>query len=241
MKFESYYSSSKHNLYTVTAASGKRLLIECGATWKQIEKALDFKLDNVVGCLLSHEHRDHSKSAENVLMNTIDVYSSEGTFEALCIPRGHRRVKVLRDKERTVINATFSIFPFAVNHDAAESFGFVIHEIGAGEDLLFVTDTSHIKQKFGLAFDIIAICCSYDGEWLAKRESSGDINSELAKRLLNSHMEKEVTKSYIRECCCLDRCTEIHLLHMSGDNIEKEEVRAEFEKDFMVKTLIAGS
>ena len=105
---------------------------------------------------------------------------------------------------------------------------------------LFVTDTSHIKQRFGIAFDILAICCGYDGAVLAKRQETGDINEALAIRLLTSHMERNVTKGYIAECCCLDKCTEIHLLHMSGGNISQEATRQEFEDEFLRTTHIAG-
>ena len=118
--------------------------------------------------------------------------------------------------------------------------GYVVHDRSSNEDLLFVTDTSHIKQRFGLAFSIIAICCGYDGAVLAERQASGDINEALAKRLLTSHMERNVTKRYIAECCCLDKCTEIHLLHMSGGNISQEATRKEFEDEFMRTTYIAG-
>ena len=238
MKFESFYSSSRANLYCVTAANGKRLLIECGCTWKKLQKALNHDLSDIVGCLLTHEHKDHSKCVEDVLENGIDVYASAGTFDALGVV--HRKALRIYDMERFTIDDMFMIFPFPVNHDANEPLGFIVVEKGSLESLLFVTDTSHIKQKFGLAFSIIALCCNYDGDLLRKREEAGEINTEFAKRLLTSHMERGVTKKYIADSCNLSKCTEIHLLHMSGDNIAQEAVRAEFEKEFIVKTHIAG-
>lgn len=56
MRFESFYSSSTGNLYCVTAANGKRLLIECGVTWRKLIKALSYDLTNIEACLISHEH-----------------------------------------------------------------------------------------------------------------------------------------------------------------------------------------
>lgn len=238
MRFVSHYSSSKANLYEVIASNGKRLLIECGCTWKKLLKAIDHDLSNIAGCLLTHEHRDHSKAVENVLEAGIDVYSSAGTFEALDITY-KRHMNIIRDRESFLMDG-FGAMPFEVQHDAAEPMGYVIYDFSDHEHLLFVTDTMMIKQRFALEFSIIALCCSYDAAVLHKHEADGDINTELAKRLLTSHMEKEVTKSYLRDCCNLGKCTEIHLLHMSGDNIEKERVRAEIEKEFFVKTLIAG-
>ena len=241
MKFESYYSSSRGNLYCVTAANGKRLLIDPGVPWKKMLKALNHNLSNIAGCLISHEHADHSKAVEDVMENGIDVYASEGTFKAIEPSLHlHRKAFVIRTLNGTNIESEFRIFPFAVQHDAIEPLGFVIQERPDKDILLFVTDTSHVKQKFGLAFSIVALCCNYDGDVLAKREETGDINTELAKRLLASHMEWHETKRYVKEFCCLDKCTEIHLLHMSGDNLDKEAVRAEFEREFFTKTFIAG-
>lgn len=220
----------------MTAANGKKLLIECGCTWKRLIKALDYKLDNVVGCLLTHEHKDHSKCVEKVMENGIDVYTGALTFDALGVV--DRRAHVIEELKGIIIADEFRIFPFAVEHDAVEVFGYIVQS--GGDSLLFVTDTSHIKPRFALQFGIIAICCNYDGETLHALEESGKVNTELAKRLLTSHMEWHETKRYIKEFCNLDKCTEIHLLHMSQSNIDGEKVRAEFERDFMTKTLIAG-
>ena len=241
MRFESFYSSSMGNLYCVTAANGKRLLIECGCTWKKLQKALGSDLSNIVGALCSHEHKDHSKCVGDVLTAGIDVYASKGTFDAIEESLHlHRKAFAIEELKGTNITDTFRVFPFSVNHDAAEPLGFIVQEIAWNEYLLFVTDTSHIKQRFGIAFSIIALCCNYDGDLLRKREEAGEINTEFAKRLLTSHMERGVTKKYIADSCNLSKCTEIHLLHMSGDNIAQEAVRAEFENEFIVKTHIAG-
>ncbi|MHC4324091.1 MAG: MBL fold metallo-hydrolase [Planctomycetota bacterium] len=237
MRFNSYFSSSKANLYEVIASSGKRLLIECGCTWKQLLKAIDHDLSNIAGCIISHSHNDHSKAIEDVMDNGIDVYSSEDTFNAIEESLHlHRRARVIRALERFYVGSEFIVMPFAVEHDVP-CMGFVVH--ADHESLLFITDTMMIKQRFGCAFNIIAICCSYDGETIRDLVEAEKINETYAKRLISSHMEKNTTKSYIKDCCNLDKCTEIHLLHMSGSNIDKEKVRAELEKEFFIKTLIA--
>ena len=179
----------------------------------------------------------------------IDVYASEGTFKAIdeLLPL-HRRAKVIRGKERFLIAKTFEVLPFVlINlegelcHDAAEPMGFKIIDVTDGEEMLFVTDARSIVPKFGVEYSIVAICCSYNLAILRQREADGTIDPSLAKRLLVSHMSVETTKAYLRDCCCLDKCTEIFLLHMSKSNIDQERTRAEFEKLFFCKTFICNS
>jgi phosphoribosyl 1,2-cyclic phosphodiesterase len=48
-------SSSKGNSYVLRSDTGT-LLIECGVPFKQIQKAVNFDISNIQGCLISHEH-----------------------------------------------------------------------------------------------------------------------------------------------------------------------------------------
>ena len=239
MKFTQHYSSSSSNFYTVEAANGKRLLIECGARWPLMQDALGYRLDNVVGCLLTHEHKDHSKSVSNTLKAGIDVYASPGTWRML-EAKNHRRAVILGERETwyTPVNGNgdFQFMPFQTHHDAEDPLGFVVK--CNREHLLFATDTSHITQRFNVAFDIIAIECSYDRAILQERVDTGTINESLAKRLLTSHLERKETLRYLKEFCDLSKCREIHLLHMSSDNIDAESARKEIENELFIKTII---
>jgi phosphoribosyl 1,2-cyclic phosphodiesterase len=241
MIFKAHYSSSSGNLYVVVAANGHRLLIECGVTWKKLQKALKYDLTNIEGCLLTHDHQDHAKAAEDVLQAGIDLYASEGTLLALGVEK-HRRAHILRDKHLQDVSVPFDVFPFAVHHDAKEPLGFIVHDRSSKpeENLLFVTDTSHITQRFGIAFDIIAISASYDKDVLSGRVERQEINETLAKRLLVSHTEWRVAKRYVKEFCNLSKCREIHLLHASADNLDKQAVRKDFEDSFFITTFIGA-
>jgi phosphoribosyl 1,2-cyclic phosphodiesterase len=224
----------------VTAANGKRLMIECGVAWKKIQKALNYDLGGIEACLLSHEHKDHSKAVIDVMSAGVDVYTSAGTLTSLGITEDcpqYRRAKIIANK--TLIKLpSFQVFVFDVHHDAEEPLGFIIREIAINEFMLFATDTSHIEQRFAYPFSIIAIECSYDVEILNHGVETGDINETLAKRLLTSHLEKSQAMRYIGEFCNLTKCQEIHLLHLGKDNIDKEQTRIDFEKKFFIKTVI---
>ena len=67
-------SGSKGNCYLLITPN-ETLIIEAGIRYKDILKGLDFKLDKVVGCLVSHEHKDHSKSIEYLIKNGIDIFT----------------------------------------------------------------------------------------------------------------------------------------------------------------------
>ncbi len=235
MKFEQLYSSSSGNLYIVTAANGKRLMIECGVVWSKLQKALNYDLSGIVGCLVSHEHKDHSKAVDDVLNAGIDVYSRFGTLRAMDV-WGKRKSHVLDTEEEEI--DCFEVLNWSSIHDAEEPVIFVIK--CDGESLLFATDTTYIVQRFWYSFSIIAIECSYDKDILRHRVDTKDINEELAKRLLTSHMSKQEAKRHLREFCDLSRCQSIHLLHLSRDNLDAEKTRLEIERDFFIETIICS-
>ena len=215
MKFIQYYSSSRGNLYEVVAENGKRLLLECGISWRKLRRSLDYDLSNIVGCLLTHEHQDHCKAIEDVMQAGIDVYASKGTFDALDII-DNRKAKIIEDRILTRCQE-FDIFSFSLEHDAKEPLGFIIREKDIQEHLLFVPDTSYITPRFATAFDIIAIECSYDRDILHERVDLNSINETVAKRLLTSHMEKRTTMRYLAEFCDLDFGV-IELVEQRGKN-----------------------
>jgi phosphoribosyl 1,2-cyclic phosphodiesterase len=48
-------SSSQGNSYILNSNTGS-LLIDCGIRFKEIQRAFDFNLSGIKGCLISHEH-----------------------------------------------------------------------------------------------------------------------------------------------------------------------------------------
>jgi len=211
-------------------------MLECGVAWPKLQKALSYDLTNIDGCLLTHEHADHSKAVKEVMRAGIDVYASAGTFEALGVEK-NRRAKVIV-VYAGITNKAFDGYAFPIIHDAVEPFGYIVREVGTNEYLLFVPDSGFIKQRFNIKFSIIAIECSYDINILQHRVDTQDINETLAKRLLMSHMEKQVTMKYLADFCDLSKCREIHLLHMSGDNINRLRTKKEFEERFFIETFV---
>ncbi len=236
MKFEQLYSGSGGNLYVATSNNGNRILIECGVSWKKFLKALNYDLTGIAGCLISHCHKDHCKSAHELIKAGITIYASEGTLAALDLT-GKRRTVAIKNRDLIRDIGDFDVFVFDTEHDAPDPLGFIVRENLSDEHLLFATDTSHIQYRFNIKFSLIAIELSYDREILYDRLKSGDIHEALAKRLLTSHFEKRNAIQYLKDFCDLSRCREIHLIHCSEDNLDIEQTQIEIEKQFFIKTI----
>jgi len=70
-------SGSSGNCYHLTDGSSG-LLIEAGIPIKKISKGIGFKLTSEIdGCLITHEHMDHSKSARDIMTAGIDYRGFE--------------------------------------------------------------------------------------------------------------------------------------------------------------------
>ena len=241
LEFVQHYSGSAGNLYTVESVNGRRLVIECGVRWPKMLEALGYQLDNVDGCLLSHEHKtDHAKAVDDVIGSGVQMYMSEGTRDALGLNVNPFVTTVPKDKCYD-LSDTFMVLPFFVHHDAADPVGWLIYEKPTKEWLYFSVDSSHLTNQFNRReFSIIAIEVNYDIRLLEWNLDNGFVHQELAKRILYYHAEKETTAEYIRRFLPLKKCREIHLLHCSEGNLDKAGAVKEFERKFFVPIKVKG-
>jgi len=81
LTFTSLASSSHGNAYVVSDGE-TTLLLECGLTFKELQKRLGYGVAGITACLVSHEHQDHAKAAAQLLKSGVPVYMSEGTAAA---------------------------------------------------------------------------------------------------------------------------------------------------------------
>ena len=203
MIFEALASSSSGNAYIVSD-SDTRILLECGVSHKKLQKLSGFSLSDFSGCLVSHEHKDHSKSVADLIGRGMEVYMSQGTAEAL----ETEGVTLIEHMEQFNVGS-LDIVPFTTFHDAAEPLGFLIKSRVDGDVLAFATDTVNLRYKFP-GLNILAIEANYDKNIL-ERSSRPD---KLKQRIVNAHMEIDTLCDYLRTLD-LSQCREIHLLHLS--------------------------
>lgn len=223
MKITSLASSSRGNCYLIRDGVSS-LLIECGVDLKKIRKHI--KLSDLAGCLISHEHQDHSKYAKEIIKYT-GIWTSAGTLSSLDLGPYDYRSTVARPGETFKIGS-FLVVPFETQHDAKEPLGFLVYSTATEEKLLFATDTYYIKNRFQ-DLNYIMIECNYSTEILKANIDAGKIPKAVAKRLFESHFELENVKSFLK-AQDLSTVKAIYLLHMSDGNSDAARFKREVQE-----------
>lgn len=215
MKLKVLASGSKGNCYLLQLKY-ETLILECGIRFREIVEGLDFNLENVVGCLVTHEHKDHSKSIEDLNKNGIDVYASKGTFESLGIE--HHRAKVI-ESEKLFKVGNFTIMPFQAKHDAKEPLGFLINHKEIG-NLLFITDSYYCEYNFN-NLNHILIECNYSKNILDENIENGVIPVSLRNRIVKSHFELNNVIDFLKSND-LSQVKNLLLIHLSSSNSDSD-------------------
>lgn len=235
MRLKVLGSGSSGNCYLLQNEK-ETLILECGLPYKTIQKGLNFNLTNVAGCLVSHEHKDHSRAVVDLLNNAVDVYSSEGTYEKLLVFYNYH-TKVIKSEHQFKIG-DFTILPFETEHDAAEPLGFLIQHKDMGK-LLFITDSYYCQYKFTGLNHIMAEC-NYSSDILQGNIERNLIHPVLAGRLLKSHFSLENVKEFLKQTD-LKSVRDITLLHLSEGNSNAERFKEEIERLTGVPTYVADT
>lgn len=232
MEFQTLASGSGGNCYILSSGNSK-LMLECGIPIKKIKEGCGYKLHEVQACLITHEHKDHCKAAQDVLTQGVDVYTAEGTARS-CGVAGYR-VHAIRPHEQFCIGQ-WTIMPFKTQHDAAEPLGFLICD--GDEKLLFATDTFYLKYTFS-GLTKIAIECNYALDTLDENIAEGYVDASRRARLLASHMSLEQCKRTLA-ANDLSKVRQIYLLHLSSNNADAVRFKREIQRQTGKEVYIAG-
>lgn len=219
MQIQILASGSKGNCYRVSDGFTS-VLLDCGIAFNEIQQQLKFKTSEISAALVTHCHMDHIKSAKHLAKVGVDIYSSEGTFDAAQLS-GHR-FKAIKSMQVFEIG-TLSILPFDVQHDAPEPLGFIVKSNRTGEKLLYFTDTYYLKYKFS-GLNYILGECNYSNQTLA-----AGINPTLKSRIIESHMSLNHFLDLLK-ANDLSNIKAIYLLHLSDGNSDAELFKREVQK-----------
>lgn len=225
MDFKNHHSSSVGNLYSIVS-EGNTLLIECGVPMKKIREALDHKLADVCGCLVSHHHRDHSLEVNRLSNLGIDCYMHPDTkMQTGCV----LAQSVDYDEQFYVCGKYFTIKTFETTHYNNDgtpcdgSMGFLISD--GKEKLLFAVDLAEIPTHYHFSgLTKIAIECNWSHETITP-----GLRPELRDRIIMSHMGLDDVRGFLMRQD-LSGVTEIHLLHLSARNADAKFFQSEIQK-----------
>ena len=232
-------SGSKGNGYLIDDGHSQ-LIIECGVSFKTIQQKMMFNFSRVAGCLITHEHRDHCKYVPQLIDSTsIDVYSTQGTFEAMVDDEALRfykedfyRFKFMKYKETYTIGTWF-VTPFETKHDVKEPCGFLIDNT-SGDRLVFITDSYYVKYQFPRVTHVM-IEMNYEKEIMQENLA---YDKKRQGRLLESHFDYKRAIEFIQN----NKSTylqEVWLLHLSDSNSNEKLFKEETQKVVGVPVYIA--
>ena len=218
MKLKCLGSGSSGNCYLLSTET-ETLILDCGIPIMEIKKGLNFDISSVAGIVVTHSHKDHSLAVRD--------FDRMGFGMSLNTPfLGRETVFLKRGSEFQVKS-----FPLTdkdnrwmhTNADGSECpcYGFLITHPDLGR-MLYITDTELVKWRFK-DINHILISCNYQKKYID--------DENLAKRnhVFRGHMELETVKEFIKANNS-ESLQSIILCHLSNDNANPKECKAEVEK-----------
>lgn len=202
-------SSSKGNGYVLNGTQ-EALCIEAGTKLIEAKKALNFDLQKVRGCIVTHVHNDHSRYAKDYAEGGIHVLALAQVLETKGITRNATAI--------TLGNAYrlggFVVTPFALQHDVP-CVGYVVQHAECGK-VVFITDTYSCQYRFKGVNNYL-LECNYSDEILDVNIAAGRVQPAMRDRLLTSHLE---LKNSIRFLLTSDlsQVQKVVLIHLSDGN-----------------------
>lgn len=199
--------SKQGNCYALYDSSGKILLLDLGMSAKDIKRAIDYRISDVVGAVVTHSHLDHSKSVKD--------------FENMGIPvfKPFDETKACPLKIRY---GGFGVQAFKVPHDGTPCYGFYITV--DGHRILYATDFEYLPCSFkNVRLTDMIVECNHQKELVDKGQAkyTHQIKGHCSLDTLIEKVIKENMTSDLRT---------IVLCHMSQDSADPEECLSEVQK-----------
>lgn len=211
-------SSSKGNCYIIQNNS-EALIIEAGLPLLEAKKVLNWNIQKVVGCLVSHQHGDHAAFAKEYTDAAIPLLAPEETIKTKNL--GYSAKATEHGKCYKLGN--FKVIPFNVYHDVP-CMGYLVWHKEFGK-LLFTTDTYAVPYNFN-GINHWLIEANYSDEILNNNIANGRVPKMMKERLMLSHLSIDNTIGILKRND-LTQTRHIVLLHLSdGNSNEAEFVRA---------------
>ena len=218
MKLKCIATGSTGNCYTLTSDSRETLILDCGVPISEIKKGLDWNIKNVVGCVVTHHHRDHSKSVEDLINMGIPVFRP---YKPLIM-------------NQFLSNSYFTVRIFDLttsdnkwvhtNSDGSECpcYGFLIEHPEMGK-MLYITDCEFVKWRFsGINHMLLGV--DYDKNMVDMS------NQAKASHVLRGHMSIDTACKFVKANYSPDDVQNVIMCHLSEENADKDNFIEQMKK-----------
>lgn len=132
-------SGSSANGY-ILRADNEVLILEVGVPFKECAKVLNYNLEGVVGCCVTHAHKDHSAYIKQYQQHGLTVYSN------VDVASDFDGVTALEPMQKYHIGG-FTVIPLRVFHGDCPNFAYHI-TLPDGQTILFATDLERFNYNF---------------------------------------------------------------------------------------------
>lgn len=192
----------------IVVGNGKcQIMLDCGLSYNGIRQHV--KPSDMEAVFITHEHKDHFGCAKELLRRGIEVYATQGTWEAA---GGDYYLPFLVPFTAMDVGGKqgLKVMPFTVTHDAADPVGFLISDRGSLDKAVYIVDSGVINYNFPAVT-----------HWMVEANHSipglhgSDLHPKVKARIERNHMSIENLEKLFRTSD-VRYCKEIHLLHMSN-------------------------
>lgn len=231
--------SNDSNCYALFSDSGQILLLDFGCDKKKILRGIDYRVSDVVGAVLTHGHRDHSKNYKWILSNEVkaQIYTNDETAHRFLVLTGELLIGV--PEKKWFRCGEFSIMPFYVPHTTKDkdtgkiipcpNFGYLVQHEKMGR-LLYMTDLEYCPYSFkNLRVQHLLIECNYIKE-LADREAEnyrhrlqGHCSLDTCKGIVERNKTPDlrtVTLIHLSDMACAPDIVLKEIKEVAGDRVE---------------------
>lgn len=206
--------SESGNCYLLQGNDGHFVVLDCGVSYKAIDKASGFQSGLIDFALVTHHHADHASGIPQLLKNGIDVYSN------MEVSKKYMGVGALGDRHKDYLFG-WNVIPFSVPHTntdgtPVQNFAYIIEH--DGERLLYMTDWMYCPYKlykFNINHFLIAV--NYTN---LEEENAGNI-----QHVLQGHSSLDTAIEFLKTSMT-DDCRSLLACHLSNRNADEQEVMA---------------
>lgn len=194
MKLVCVSSGSNANCYFLINSKGEILILDAGV---KLDKLMNNKyfssFKNVVGCLITHQHKDHSLAVPDFKMSGVEVL-------------GYMNMQPQKKYQL----GNYIIIPFNVVHDV-KNYGYIIKETNSNSLFVYATDFCDLPLIANINNWLIE--CNYCDDLWEENLMSENPNYGYLGRVQESHMGLASLEKYFSKI--KTRPNKIILCHLS--------------------------